>query len=97
MTLGHNSGDGERLKSFIDRLEFIQNEIDEKKDDLKDVMTEAKSSGLDVSVIREILKIRKQDAQKRAEREAILELYLHSLGMLADLPLGQSAVARTFP
>ena len=48
-------------------------------------------------IIRKIVAIRKQDAQKRREEQEILEIYLGALGMLADLPLGQAAIERAFP
>ena len=45
-------------------------------------------------MFREIIKIRKQDAEERANREALVETYMKALGMLADLPLGQAAIDR---
>jgi uncharacterized protein (UPF0335 family) len=86
-----------QLKAFIERIEHVESEIDDLKVDKKDIYSEAKSSGFDVKIIRKVVAIRKQDADKRAEEEALLDLYLHSLGMLSDLPLGQAAVERAFP
>ena len=96
MTLGHNSGDGDRLRSFIERIERMDVEIDELKDLRKDIFTEAKSAGFDVSILREVLKIRKQDKSKREEREELISVYLHALGDLKDTPLGAAAVGREF-
>lgn len=62
--------------------------------DIADIYKEAKASGFDAKALREIVRIRKQDATKRAEHEAILETYMNALGMLADTPLGQSALGR---
>ena len=51
--------------------------------DIKEIYAEAKGNGFDTKVIREIVRIRKQDAAERAEHEAILELYMSALGMTA--------------
>jgi hypothetical protein len=51
-----------------------------------------KGNGYDVKALRAIVRMRKQDANERAEQETILETYMHALGMLADLPLGQAAL-----
>jgi|SRR5215475_5484452 len=83
-----------QLKSYIDRLEILADEKQAIADDMKDVMAEAKGNGFDVKAIRSVLRIRKQDAAKRAEEQAILETYMHALGMLADTPLGQAAMER---
>jgi uncharacterized protein (UPF0335 family) len=72
----------ERLKSFIDRLENLESEIKDRNNDKRDLYAEAKGEGFDVKALREILKIRKQDADERAEREAIVDLYMQALGML---------------
>ena len=71
----------EQLKSFIERIERLEEEKQTIADDIKDVFLEAKGTGFDVTALREILKIRKQDADQRAEREAIVDLYLQALGM----------------
>lgn len=83
-----------QLKAFIERLERLQSEKQDVADQMKDVMAEAKSEGFDVKTIREVLKIRRMKAQERAEREELLELYLHALGDLRDTPLGQAAIDR---
>ncbi|MDR6952679.1 uncharacterized protein (UPF0335 family) [Ancylobacter sp. 3268] len=71
----------EQLKSFIERIERLEEEKASIIEDIKDVFAEAKGTGFDVKALREILKIRKQDADQRAEHEAILDLYLQALGM----------------
>lgn len=88
--LGHNSK--EQLKSIIERVEHLETEIGELQSDRSDIFKEAKANGYDVAALKAIVKMRKEDANKRAEREAILETYMMSLGMLADLPLGQAAI-----
>lgn len=72
----------EQLKSFIERIERLEEEKKTIADDIKDVFAEAKGNGFCVKALREILKIRKQDADQRAEHEAIVDLYLQALDML---------------
>ncbi len=79
----------ERLASFIERLERLDEEKRVIAEDMKDVLTEAKSAGYNPAILRSILKMRREDAQKRREREEILDVYLSALGQLADTPLGQ--------
>ena len=73
----------EQLKSFIERIERLEAEKTTISDDIKDVFAEAKGNGYDVAILREVLRIRKQDKAEREEKEAILELYLSALGMAA--------------
>lgn len=76
---GHNSN--EQLRSIVERIENLAEEIKGLQDDQKDIYAEAKGNGYDVKALREIVRLRKQDATERAEREAILDTYLHALGM----------------
>jgi uncharacterized protein (UPF0335 family) len=97
--VGHNSGSAtkfakEQLKSIIERIERLEEEKKAIADDIRDVYAESKGNGYDVKALRTIIRMRKQDAAARAEQEAILETYMHALGMLADLPLGQAAMQR---
>jgi uncharacterized protein (UPF0335 family) len=69
------------LTQFVERIERLEEEKAAIADDLKEVYAEAKGRGFDVKVIREIIKIRKQDHSERMEMEAILELYLAALNM----------------
>jgi uncharacterized protein (UPF0335 family) len=70
------------LKAFIERVERLEEEKKALADDIRDVYAEAKGSGFDVKALRTIVRMRKQDANERKEQEAILETYLHALGML---------------
>jgi uncharacterized protein (UPF0335 family) len=72
----------EQLKSFIERIERLEEEKKTIADDIKDVFAEAKGTGFDTTALREILRIRRQDADQRAEHEAIVDLYMQALGML---------------
>lgn len=71
----------EQLKSFVERVERLEEEKKNIADDIKDVFAEAKGNGFDTAALREILKMRKEDADKRQERDAIVELYCQALGM----------------
>jgi uncharacterized protein (UPF0335 family) len=70
---------GNRLKSFVERIERIEEDIKALNDDRKDVYLEAKSDGFDVKILREIIKLRKQDKDERDERETLLDLYLRAI------------------
>lgn len=78
MSEGHNSG--AQLRSIVERIETLDEEIKERRDDQKEIYSEAKSNGYDVKVLRKVVAIRKQDPQARAEQETILETYLTALG-----------------
>lgn len=93
---GHNTGGiaADRLRSIVERWERIEEEKKALTSDQKDIMTEARSAGFDVAVIRAVIRERKLEAAEREEREHLLDLYKQALGMLADLPLGAVAVER---
>jgi uncharacterized protein (UPF0335 family) len=81
--IGHNSVSKDQLKSIIERVERLEEDKRAISDDIKDVYSEAKGNGYDVKALRRIVALRKQDPDKRAEQEAILDTYMHALGMLA--------------
>lgn len=70
-----------QLKSIIERIERLEEEKAALSSDIKDIYAEAKANGFDTKAIREVIKIRKQDRNERAEREAIVELYIQQLEM----------------
>ena len=70
-----------QLKSFIERIERLEEEKAEIGEQIRDVLAEAKGTGFDVKIIRQILKIRKLETQERLEQEELLDLYLTALGM----------------
>tara|TARA_Y100000815_G_scaffold169233_2_gene153588 strand:+ start:7758 stop:8015 length:258 start_codon:yes stop_codon:yes gene_type:complete len=74
----------DQLRSFIERIERLEEEKKSIADDIKDVYGEAKAMGYDVKVMRKVVAIRKQDQNERLEQEAILDTYLHALGMAGD-------------
>ena len=72
----------DQLKAFIERVERLEEEKKALSDDIRDVYAEAKGNGYDVKALRQVVRLRKQDKDERAEQEAILETYLQALGML---------------
>lgn len=95
--IGHNSGGNlTGLQSYIERIEHLEAEKELLAVDIRDIYTEAKGSGLDVKIMRQVIRIRKKDAAKQEEEEALLDTYLRALGMLADTPLGLAAIEREF-
>ena len=73
----------DQLKAFVERVERLEEEKKAISDDIRDVYAEAKGNGFDVKTLRVVVRLRKQDMHARKEHEAILETYLHALGMLA--------------
>lgn len=76
----------DQLKSFIERIERLEEEKQTIADDIKDVYGEAKGTGFDTKILRKIISIRKQDKDERMEQEAILETYMIALGMIEGAP-----------
>ena len=71
----------DQLKSIIERIERLEEERQALADDIKEVYAEAKGNGFDTKTLRAVIRIRKQDSAEREEQEALLDLYLHALGM----------------
>jgi uncharacterized protein (UPF0335 family) len=74
---GHNG----QLQSIVERIERLGEEIKGLQDDQKDVYAEAKGNGFDVKALRKVVAMRKLDPAHRAEQAAVLETYMHALGM----------------
>ena len=92
---GHNSGvSGERLRSFVERIERIEEDIRAAQEDRKEIYSEAKGVGFDTKIICMIVRDRKMSQEQRDEIEALLDLYKAALGMLDGTPLGRSAIDR---
>lgn len=72
---------GDRLKSFVERVERLEAEKAALSEDIKEVYSEAKGAGFDIKIIRQIIRLRKMDEGDRSEMESILELYKHAMGM----------------
>jgi uncharacterized protein (UPF0335 family) len=72
---------GERLKSFIQRIEKLEQDKAGLMEDIRDIYAEAKGTGFDVKIMRKIVSLRKMEQQKRIEEEELLELYKAAIGM----------------
>lgn len=71
----------DRLRSIIDRVERLEEERKALAGDIKDIFAEAKSAGFDVKVIKQIIKLRKQEPAEVEEQETLLDIYRRALGM----------------
>ncbi len=75
----------DQLRAIVERIEKLEEEKQTIADDIKDVYAEAKANGYDTKIIRTVVRLRQQDSAERQEQEALLDLYMHALGMvLAD-------------
>ena len=73
---------GDRLKSFIERIEKLEEERKAIGSDIRDVYAEAKGTGFDVKTMRALVRLRKMDAADRDEQETLLDVYKQALGMV---------------
>lgn len=80
-----------QLRQFIEQIERLEEEKRGIAEDIRDKFAEAKAVGFDVKIMRRLLKLRKMSKADRDEQDAVLDTYLHALGMLADTPLGEYA------
>ncbi|HWV51972.1 DUF2312 domain-containing protein [Pseudorhodoplanes sp.] len=72
----------DQLKAIVERIEKLEEEKKAISDDIRDVYGEAKGNGFDVKALRQIIRLRKIEPTEREEQDAILETYMHALGML---------------
>ncbi len=70
---------GNRIRSFVERVEQLDQEIQDLMEGKKEVFAEAKGEGFDVKILKEIIKLRKQDKDERDEHETLLDLYLRAM------------------
>ncbi len=71
----------DRLRSLVDRIERLEEERKALANDIKDIYAEAKSAGFDVKVLRQLIRLRKQEAAEIDEQQTLLDLYRRALGM----------------
>jgi len=71
----------DRLRSIIERIERLEEERKALGSDIKDIYAEAKSAGFDVKIIRQLIRIRKQEPAEVEEQETLLDIYRRALGM----------------
>ncbi len=72
----------DQLRSYVERIERLEEEKAALSGDIKDLYAQAKSSGFDTKALRTVIRLRKQDAAERRDQEAVLATYMHALGML---------------
>ncbi len=70
---------GDQLRAFVERIEHVEEEIRSLTEDKKEIFAEAKGEGFDVKILKEVIRIRKQDQEERQEHESLLEVYLHAI------------------
>ncbi|WP_022729744.1 DUF2312 domain-containing protein [Fodinicurvata sediminis] len=71
----------DRLRSYVERIERLEEEKSGLTDDIREVYSEAKAAGFDTKVMREVVKLRRMDQSDREEKETVLEVYKQALGM----------------
>lgn len=81
--IGHNSQEvsGKRLKSFIERIERMEEEKKAIAEDIRDIYSESKATGFEPKIIRKIVALRKSNLEKRREEQELTELYMTAIGM----------------
>src|ERR1700757_823359 len=70
---------GGRIRSFVERIENLDTELQELNEQKKEVFSEAKAEGFDVKILKEIIKLRKEDKDERDERDSLLDLYMRAI------------------
>jgi uncharacterized protein (UPF0335 family) len=70
---------GDQLRTIVERIEQVEEEIKELTEARKEIYFEAKGNGFDVKVLREVIRVRKQDQQERDEHESLLDVYLQAI------------------
>jgi uncharacterized protein (UPF0335 family) len=75
-----------QLRQFVEQIERLEEDKKALAEDIRDKFAEAKALGFDVKVLRQIIRLRKKSTSDRQEEEALLEVYMHALGMLEGEP-----------
>jgi len=70
---------GDQLRAIVERIEQVEEEIKELNEARKEIYLEAKGNGFDVKVLREVIRVRKQDQKEREEQESLLDVYLQAI------------------
>jgi uncharacterized protein (UPF0335 family) len=70
---------GNQLRAFVERIERIEEEIKGLTDDKKEIFDEAKGEGYDIKILKEVIRLRKQDKKERDEHDSLLDVYLHAI------------------
>jgi uncharacterized protein (UPF0335 family) len=70
---------GDQLRAIVDRIEHVEGEIKELTEAKKEIYLEAKGNGFDVKILREVIRLRKQDQKERDEQESLLDAYMQAI------------------
>ncbi|KQP63238.1 hypothetical protein ASF41_22405 [Methylobacterium sp. Leaf111] len=82
---------GDRIRSIIERVEKVEEEIKDLMEAKKEIFMEAKGEGLDVKILKEILKLRKLDQDERDEHETLLDVYMRAMDAPSAAPMAEAA------
>src|ERR687897_2421394 len=82
---------GDRIRSFVERIEQLDTELQELNEQKKEVFAEAKGEGFDVKVLKEIIRLRKQDKDERDEHETLLDVYMRAMETAEPEALAKAA------
>jgi uncharacterized protein (UPF0335 family) len=82
---------GARIRSFVERVETLDAELQEINEQKKEVFAEAKGEGFDVKILKEIIRLRKQDKEERDEHESLLDTYMRAMETAPPEPVGKAA------
>ena len=82
---------GNRVRSLVERIEQLEAEIAELNEGKKEVFAEAKGEGFDVKILKEIIKLRKQDKDERDEHETLLDVYMRAMETAEPAPAAKAA------
>jgi uncharacterized protein (UPF0335 family) len=70
---------GNQLRAFVERIEYVEEEIKALNESKKEIFDEAKGEGYDVKILKEVIRLRKQDKKERDEQESLLDIYLNAI------------------
>ncbi len=82
---------GGRIRSLVERIEQLDTELQELNEQKKEVFAEAKGEGFDVKVLKEIIRLRKQDKDERNEHETLLDVYMRAMESAEPQPIAEAA------
>ena len=84
---------GDRIRSLVERIEQLDTKLQALNEQKKEVFAEAKGEGLDVKVLKEIIRLRKQDKDERDEHETLLDVYMRAMDTAASAPAPMAEAA----
>src|SRR3954453_7922141 len=86
---------GDRIRSFVERIEQLDTELQELNEQKKEVFAKAKGEGFDVKVLKEIIRLRKQDQDERDEHETLLDVYMRAMDTASPEPVAEGRGAQS--